>query len=364
VQTCGNADGQLEESVALITAQLEDARRQIGYANYGHRLPQGPLSPGTKSLADLQAENAYLRDENADLRRQLYRYAGTYGHVEDVKPDGYNPYGQPMTSPREGSSRVSFINTVLTLGRAGKAVPTRQPSRGRPLLARLSQSRHVCIFATTSQRIPLHGLGHGLSQRPASHATARTADGPLPSFTIRRAHVYIITQRPSIAGRRAASASAAQPAARWHAIRRRHVRSGARQARGRARMGIRGESCCVISALQCGAGRALGSRRHMRWHGGTGLFFGMTRRMGSCYHISGITLPTRHHSMLLTRSAPAFDPVRHDNHWKYECRPRKQIVPRANPQQGGPPPFQGSVYPVAYGDGPAGEEWRPQEERL
>ncbi|ORX41156.1 hypothetical protein BD324DRAFT_648046 [Kockovaella imperatae] len=67
----------LEESVQLLTLQLEDARRQLSQSAYytSQRGSQsgGPLSPqSNKDFATLQAENAYLRDENSDLRRQLY----------------------------------------------------------------------------------------------------------------------------------------------------------------------------------------------------------------------------------------------------------------------------------------------------
>lgn len=101
---------QLEESVGLLTAQLEDARAQVGRGGYANRMPQGPISP--KSMADLQAENAYLREENTELRRQVYMYTGEYGLRRDdmVKAEGYPQQyvPPPLTSPREGSSRVSL----------------------------------------------------------------------------------------------------------------------------------------------------------------------------------------------------------------------------------------------------------------
>ena len=72
---------QLEESVQVLTAQLDDARRQLG-SNYYPSRPSlsGPSSPNAKESSTLQAENAYLREENNDLRRQLYAYRGAYGH--------------------------------------------------------------------------------------------------------------------------------------------------------------------------------------------------------------------------------------------------------------------------------------------
>ena len=49
------------------------------------------MSPQSKDFAQLQAENAYLRDENADLRRQLYNYRVNFGHPStpgDAGKDG------------------------------------------------------------------------------------------------------------------------------------------------------------------------------------------------------------------------------------------------------------------------------------
>lgn len=86
-----------------------------------------PLSPGgTKDYMALQQENTYLREENAELRRQMYSYSvnRNYPHGEgDAKQEAYGSYGQPsgqngaqgpLTSPREGSSggRVSLFQGV------------------------------------------------------------------------------------------------------------------------------------------------------------------------------------------------------------------------------------------------------------
>ena len=119
---------QLEESVQVLTAQLDDARRQLGQAAYYNSqrppgaLPHGPpLSPQSKDFTQLQSENAYLRDENADLRRQLYSYRVNYPPhtpVEgkegwEVKPDGGNGGGfgvypgGGMSPRRSGVSRAS-----------------------------------------------------------------------------------------------------------------------------------------------------------------------------------------------------------------------------------------------------------------
>lgn len=65
-----------------MTQQLEEARRQLGAATYANSA-RFAYSPESKDLASLSAENAYLRDENADLRRQLYTLRVNYGGGRD-----------------------------------------------------------------------------------------------------------------------------------------------------------------------------------------------------------------------------------------------------------------------------------------
>jgi hypothetical protein len=117
--------GQLEESVSLLTNQLEDARRQLSSAGYAGRMGGGgpPLSPGgAKDFVALQHENEYLRQENESLRRQVFGYqsgAGRGQHYppgDEVKGEPY-PYGAgpggagPLASPREeGSGRVCLCS--------------------------------------------------------------------------------------------------------------------------------------------------------------------------------------------------------------------------------------------------------------
>ncbi|WWC92099.1 uncharacterized protein L201_007053 [Kwoniella dendrophila CBS 6074] len=88
----------LEESVQVLTAQLEDARRQLGQLPYPPGPSRMPLG-NSPEFAQLQSENGYLRDENADLRRQLYTLRVTYGQE--------NPNGNQMPSPppRHGSGQ-------------------------------------------------------------------------------------------------------------------------------------------------------------------------------------------------------------------------------------------------------------------
>ncbi|WVQ86006.1 hypothetical protein IAT38_008174 [Cryptococcus sp. DSM 104549] len=100
----------LEDSVQMLTAQLEDARRQLGQLSYppGSRMPLGAHSP---EFAQVQAENQYLRDENADLRRQLYTMRVTYGGGEGGNPaDGLAP-SPPL---RHGSSHGHQSSRPLT----------------------------------------------------------------------------------------------------------------------------------------------------------------------------------------------------------------------------------------------------------
>ncbi|RSH87739.1 uncharacterized protein EHS24_000255 [Apiotrichum porosum] len=87
----------LEDSVALLTAQLEEARRQVSAAAYASS--RIAYSPESKDVAQLAAENAYLRDENADLRRQLYAVRINYTPRDPGSAGG--PLGAPPTAGGE-----------------------------------------------------------------------------------------------------------------------------------------------------------------------------------------------------------------------------------------------------------------------
>ncbi|WVW81062.1 hypothetical protein I302_103053 [Kwoniella bestiolae CBS 10118] len=88
----------LEESVQVLTAQLEDARRQLGQLPYPPGPSRMPIGSHSPEFAQLQNENSYLRDENSDLRRQLYTLRVTYGQE--------NPGAQmPSPPPRHGSGQ-------------------------------------------------------------------------------------------------------------------------------------------------------------------------------------------------------------------------------------------------------------------
>ncbi|KAK1922940.1 hypothetical protein DB88DRAFT_473590 [Papiliotrema laurentii] len=118
----------LEESVQVLTAQLEDARRQLGQAAYfsqnGQRPPGTPLSPSGKDSSQLAAENAYLRDENADLRRQLYSYRATYGHPPPPPPDGVKD--APWTEVKSEQTGFAYPQP----GGPGGASPRRHRGSG------------------------------------------------------------------------------------------------------------------------------------------------------------------------------------------------------------------------------------------
>lgn len=89
---------QLEESVQILTQQLEEARRQLGAATYANSA-RFAYSPESKDIASLTAENAYLRDENADLRRQLYTLRVSHGGGSSGRDMG--------TLPPTGDTKVT-----------------------------------------------------------------------------------------------------------------------------------------------------------------------------------------------------------------------------------------------------------------
>ncbi|WVR08446.1 hypothetical protein IAU60_005501 [Kwoniella sp. DSM 27419] len=98
----------LEESVQVLTAQLEDARRQLGQLPYPPGPSRMPLGAHSPEFAQLQAENGYLREENADLRRQVYSFrAGPYPGGQD---GASGPNSMPSPPPRQGSGQGRPVN--------------------------------------------------------------------------------------------------------------------------------------------------------------------------------------------------------------------------------------------------------------
>ncbi|CAK9786432.1 unnamed protein product [Cutaneotrichosporon oleaginosum] len=122
----------LEEQVQILNAQLEDARRQLAAAQYANNARLA-YSPDDKGMQQLVSENAYLREENADLRRQVYslRPKTTTGIWPEVKAEAapygvYNAPGSAMVS----SPRIPGSSHARTQSHPGEFVrdPNAEPS--------------------------------------------------------------------------------------------------------------------------------------------------------------------------------------------------------------------------------------------
>ncbi|WVQ70533.1 hypothetical protein IAR50_000052 [Cryptococcus sp. DSM 104548] len=101
----------LEESVQILSSQLDDARRQLGQMPYGPSSSRGPLIAHSPEYAQLNAENQYLREENQDLRRQVYTLRLAYGGP----PDAGNPADLGASPPlRQNSSHGHHPRAVAT----------------------------------------------------------------------------------------------------------------------------------------------------------------------------------------------------------------------------------------------------------
>ena len=89
---------QLEDSVVSLNSQLEDARRQL--AHYHPSDGRGLPPPDVQELHHLRNENMMLRDENAELRRQLNypRAGGGSGPGQ-----GYDQYPGPGSGQGNGN---------------------------------------------------------------------------------------------------------------------------------------------------------------------------------------------------------------------------------------------------------------------
>ncbi len=85
--------------MAILNAQLEDARRQLAAAQYANNARLA-YSPDDKGMQQLVSENAYLREENADLRRQVYSLRVSYGGRDpgSAGPLPPPPADQPKTT--------------------------------------------------------------------------------------------------------------------------------------------------------------------------------------------------------------------------------------------------------------------------
>ncbi|TYJ53178.1 hypothetical protein B9479_006206 [Cryptococcus floricola] len=101
----------LEESVQILSSQLDDARRQLGQMPYGSSNARAPITIHSAEYAQLNAENQYLREENQDLRRQVYTLRLTYGGP----PEAGNPADLGASPPlRQESSHGHHPRVVAT----------------------------------------------------------------------------------------------------------------------------------------------------------------------------------------------------------------------------------------------------------
>lgn len=109
----------------LLTFQLDEARRQLAQPFAGpSRIPPS-LSPKPEGYSQLQAENAYLRDENNDLRRQLYAYSASYGNLASrstgagpTADSGKDSWGAVKPEPG-GQFGVAYDHSSISPARAG-----------------------------------------------------------------------------------------------------------------------------------------------------------------------------------------------------------------------------------------------------
>lgn len=182
-----DAARQLEDSVQMLTAQLEDARRQLGQSGF-NRLGQ-PLSPQSKDTSQLQAENVYLREENAELRRQVYGYRSSgYGHPPapsaqdgdkdwaEVKQESSAGFGMPyagpsssLPSPRGGESSHSR-GVLRTGGSAGGPSDYMGVSNG--------YDHYNYAYAPVSMSRLADGYGDGYGDGEGNGHSGAAAEGP------------------------------------------------------------------------------------------------------------------------------------------------------------------------------------------
>ena len=180
-----------------MTAQLEDARRQLGQAAYGTSSRLSPQS--NKDYGQVSAENAYLRDENADLRRQIYSYRVNYGHlpppppgVEQGKEGGWGEvkqegqfavgYGQgSLDSPQRGGS----VHRNGPPRQSGEIIPVRHN-----LLFRLWSLPSFIVLADFLRNRKLQStlstpmLANRVLHLPAHHPTRPKSIISLPSIPV------------------------------------------------------------------------------------------------------------------------------------------------------------------------------------
>jgi hypothetical protein len=87
------------------------------------------MSPQSKDIAQLSAENAFLRDENADLRRQIYAYRSAYGHAPPPPPDAKDGHGA-WSNDVKSESGFMYPGGPPPPGGPGGLSPRRQQRSG------------------------------------------------------------------------------------------------------------------------------------------------------------------------------------------------------------------------------------------
>nr|KIR48251.1 hypothetical protein I312_02094 [Cryptococcus bacillisporus CA1280] len=154
----------LEESVQLLTAQLEDARRQLNQLPFSG-ISHLPLSAHSSELSQLQAENRYLREENADQRRQLYALRVTYGGPPDTSATADLGASPPL---RQG---------------------TNHSNRPRPLTNPIfSATNNDCASSTSTPGEDSHRRAMSSSVRPLSAPSASPYLSSSAAFGDLRSH--------------------------------------------------------------------------------------------------------------------------------------------------------------------------------
>ncbi|ODN99341.1 hypothetical protein L198_03183 [Cryptococcus wingfieldii CBS 7118] len=169
----------LEESVQILSSQLDDARRQLGQMPYGSSNPRAPITIHSPEYAQLNAENQYLREENQDLRRQVYTLRLTYGGP----PEAGNPADFGASPPlRQGSSHGHHPRVVTTVrtptSTTFPGVDGFRTNSGDSSRTRVMSSSSVRPLSAPSASPYLNSSSFGDMRNPSSNPTATA--GPPP----------------------------------------------------------------------------------------------------------------------------------------------------------------------------------------
>lgn len=171
---------QLEESVQVLTAQLEEARRQLANAAYASSSRMVYSPDANKDVAQLANEVAYLREENNDLRRQLYalRYArGESTSSGMVPPSSADPQGKVTTGiwPEVKQEGAYVYSTPVV------SSPRVAPSHGRTM-------SHPGDFVRVSATHAVSAGNSPLTMAQAPSQSPYVASAPFPGADPRTAY--------------------------------------------------------------------------------------------------------------------------------------------------------------------------------